>query len=229
MQEGTVMPCDLCRPHTDPDYKQIVEKSLALFAIYTGATLTFFVKDFLFSDKNLQAYHGLTWLTYWGSWCSLAVVALLLRYIVGSAAHLNHTYVAKTEVVGGATVTTAPRSNNLCLLFVDLVFLIVFGILAVLLTRSTGSLADLMLHAIYLVSAGFVWSLFALPRNAGTLVWHGWPKIPLVWLGLDGGQIVWTLFVLCVIPGELTQAVILGVTYLIMLFFDLYFVVRYMS
>jgi hypothetical protein len=223
------MPCNLCQPHQTPDYKQIVEKTLALFGVYTGATLTFFIKDFLFSDKNLQTYHDLTWLTYWGTWGSLAVIALLLRYIVGSAAHLNYTYVAKTSVADGNTATTGPLSKNLCLLFIDLVFLIVFGILAVLLTRSNVSLADLMWHAIYFTMAGFVWSLLALFRPAGTMVWHGWPTIPLVWLGLDGGQIVWTLFVLYVVPGELTQAVVLGVTYLLLLFFDFFFVVRYMS
>lgn len=114
------MPFDPCHPHAMPDYKQIVEKTLALFAVYTGATLSFFFKDFLFSKQNLATYHGLGWLSYWGTWCSLAVVALLLRYIVGSAAHLNYVYVAKTAVTGGNTVTTPPKSDNLCLLFVDL-------------------------------------------------------------------------------------------------------------
>jgi len=217
------MPCDPCHPHETPDYRQIVDRTIALFSVYTGATLSFFVKDFLFSDKNIQTYHGLDWLSYWGTWCSLAVVALLLRYIIGSAAHLNYTYVAKTKVISGNTVTTAPKSANLCQLFIDLLFVIVFGILALLLTRSIGSVDILMRHAIYFIIVGLVWSVLALPRSSTGFL------IPGTWIAIDIAQIAGTVLILHFVPGELRQAVILGVAYLIFLFLDLYFVVRYMS
>ena len=56
-KRGDAMP--VCTPHDRPDLKQIVDRTMALFAVYTGATLSFFVKDFLFSDKNLDKYTGL--------------------------------------------------------------------------------------------------------------------------------------------------------------------------
>jgi hypothetical protein len=216
------MPFDPCHPHATPDYRQIVEKTLALFAIYTGATLSFFFKDFLFSKQNLAAYHGLDWLSYWGTWCSLAVVALLLRYIVGSAAHLNYAYVGKAAISGSNAAPTAAKSNNFCLLFIDLLFLVVFGILALLLTQSTDSVAILMRHAIYFIAVGFVWSVLALPRSTS-------PLIPGTWIAIDIVQIAGTLLVLYFIPGELAQAIVLGLAYLVFLFLDLYFIVRYMS
>lgn len=46
---------DILQPSATPDFKQIVEKTLAVFAVFTGATLTFYVKDFLFSEPNRQA------------------------------------------------------------------------------------------------------------------------------------------------------------------------------
>jgi hypothetical protein len=56
---------NICSPNDNPDLKQIVDRTIALFAVYTGATLSFFVKDFLFSDENLEKYVGLTdWLHY---------------------------------------------------------------------------------------------------------------------------------------------------------------------
>jgi hypothetical protein len=37
-------------PGAEPDFKQIVDKSLVLFGVFTGATLSFYVKDFLLAD-----------------------------------------------------------------------------------------------------------------------------------------------------------------------------------
>jgi hypothetical protein len=51
-EKGEAMP-NICRPHDRPDLKQIVDRTMALFAVYTGATLSFFVKDFLFSDAPI--------------------------------------------------------------------------------------------------------------------------------------------------------------------------------
>jgi len=45
--------------NAEPDFKQIVEKSLALFGVFTGATLSFYVKDFLLMDKDVQGFKEL--------------------------------------------------------------------------------------------------------------------------------------------------------------------------
>jgi len=222
---------NICSPNDNPDLKQIVDRTIALFAVYTGATLSFFVKDFLFSDENLEKYVGLTdWLHYWGFWISLAVVALLLRYIVGSASHLNYVYIAKTtqkinpenKIV---TDTQVLRSTNICWLFVDILFLIAFGILAVLITRATDSVAVVMTHSIYFIVAGMVWSLLALLFRSSQQERF----IAAVWLGVDFGQIVWTLVILATPLDQLSQAVILGISYLLFLWFDLYSLVRWMA
>jgi hypothetical protein len=41
----------LCDWNVKPDFKQIVEKSLALFGVFTGVTLSFYIKDFLFGNN----------------------------------------------------------------------------------------------------------------------------------------------------------------------------------
>jgi hypothetical protein len=77
----------------EPDFKQIVEKSLALFGVFTGATLSFYIGDFLFANKLPPDFTGYP---FWSRACLVAaVIALLLRYIVGSAVHLNLMYVPK--------------------------------------------------------------------------------------------------------------------------------------
>ena len=160
------------------------------------------------------------------------MVALLLRYILGSASHLNHVYIPKAKQLiddENRIVTDPesqiPRSANICWLFVDVLFLIAFGILAVLITRSTDSVRVIMVHCVYFVLAGAIWSLIA--------VWFRTNEqeqlIAAVWFFVDLGQIVWTLIILSLPIGELWQAGILGVTYLLFLWFDLYSLVRWMA
>jgi hypothetical protein len=218
----------VCKPLTEPDFKQIVDKALALFAVYTGATLSFFVKDFLFSDANLKAFHDLgDWLQYWGLYATVAVVALLLRYIIGSAVHLNFTYVPRTTQRvpndGGDIVSTKTyRSTSVCQIFVDLLFLILFGILAVFITRRADNIHVLMWDSVYFVSAGFLWSLLALPRPENRAIGKSWLKV-------DGIQIFLTIAIIFLPIGELGQAIVLGATYLAFLFVDCSYMVKKMS
>src|SRR5947209_11094758 len=83
-------------PYSDaPDFKQIVDKVLAVFAVFTGATFTFFVNDF-FLMRRLPA--GFADFDLWERIYVLAgVIALLLRYIMGSAVHFNAAYVPKSR------------------------------------------------------------------------------------------------------------------------------------
>ena len=207
----------VCKPLTEPDFKQIVDKALALFAVYTGATLSFFVKDFLFSDANLKAFHDLgDWLQYWGLYAAVAVVALLLRYIIGSAVHLNFTYVPRTTQRvpndGGDIVATKTYgSTSVCQIFVDLLFLILFGILAVFITRRADNIHVLMWDSVYFVSAGFLWSLLARVGSRSTA--YIFLTIAITFLPID----------------ELGQAIVLGPTYLVFLFVDCSYMVRKMS
>ena len=74
-------------------------------------------------------------------------MALLLRYIIGSAIHLNHTYGGKP-----------PRSLSVFLLFKDLMFLVLFGMLALYIMEAV-TLEDFIRRVMLFVGAGFAWSI----------------------------------------------------------------------
>jgi hypothetical protein len=200
-----------------PDFKFIVDRTIAVFAVYTGATLTFFVKDFLFSRNNLETIDFCGWATYWGSWVVIAVIALLLRYIVGSAVQLNRAYVPKESLtINGPAIKTVKSydSKSVCWLFFDMLFLIAFGIIAFFLTTGT-TIDGFMWRAICFVAGGFTWSLIAVAFSRGS------PKVAKAWLWIDGIQIVFTLWLLYLDLGDLTKSVILAIFYLLFLFADL--------
>jgi hypothetical protein len=94
-----------------------------------------------------------------------------------------------------------------------------------LITRATDSVAVVMTHSIYFIVAGMVWSLLALLFRSSQQERF----IAAVWLGVDFGQIVWTLVMLATPLDQLSQAVILGISYLLFLWFDLYSLVRWMA
>jgi hypothetical protein len=208
------MKCEAKHPQF---FKQIVEKSLAVFAVFTGATLSFYVKDFLFSEKLPAGFKDFPG---WARVCILAAaVALLLRYILGSAVHLNHVYVPETA--GGD-----PRSKSLCCLFFDIVFLVVFGMLSIFITQAN-DMTDFMLRVVYFIGAGMAWSVAALLRQNQR-------SIAGKWLVVDVIQLVFTLALICrahiacvgtVIDargGDLLVAAILAPVYLIFLYVDFY-------
>ncbi len=216
----------------EPDFTPIVDKAITLFAVYTGATLTFFVKGFLFSEKNFNDFNSLSdWIENWHLYATIAVAALLLRYIIGSAAHLRHTYIPKTikETAEDGTITErkGPYSKDISSLFFDLLYLFVFGLLAIFITISTDNISDLMHASLYLLVAGAVWSVFGLGRPG-----QGW--IARAWLEIDAVQIVLTLgiiFLPDVVPGvtEVFQAVLLSALFLVALFIDIKIVTAMVS
>ncbi|MCC2111549.1 MAG: hypothetical protein KDJ16_05905 [Hyphomicrobiales bacterium] len=216
----------------NPDFGPIVDNAISLFAVYTGATLTFFVKDFLFADDAKRGYSNMPdVIGDWKLYAALAVAALLLRYIVGSAAHLRYTYIAKTtsRIHDGKTIVEERGQvpSGIHYLFIDMMFLIVFGILAMMITINTESPERLMWSMIYLVSAGAVWSVLALARSREE-------AFAIAWLGIDVAQII-TIAVILNLPGwipaagEMTQAVLLCITFLGFLFVDMKIVTEMIS
>jgi hypothetical protein len=158
----------------EPDFKEIVDKSLVLFGVFTGATLSFYVKDFLLADKDLAGFNGFS--VSARACLVAAVIALLLRYIVGSASHLNATYVPKVttshKVIFGTDAAGNPvaevvssehrelASASLRWLFFDIAFLVLFGIVAVFIIQAS-NLEQFMWSASLFVAVGFVWGVFA--------------------------------------------------------------------
>lgn len=211
-----------CEPNEQPDFKLIVDRTVAVFAVYTGATLSFYLKDFLFTKDNLANHAKLwDWAGYWGTWVVFAVVALLLRYIIGSAVHLNRTYVPKeTQEIKTENgkqiivVTKTYRSTSLCWLFFDMVFLIAFGVLAFFITAAN-DINDLMRQAILFMVAGVLWSLVALFFRQ-----HD-EAIATEWLWIDCIQIVLTLVLFFLPLSPLWKAIPLALVYLACSFADL--------
>jgi len=218
--------------NAEPDFKQIVEKSLALFGVFTGATLSFYVKDFLLMDKDVQGFKELP---LWSRACVVAaVIALLLRYIVGSASHLNARYVPKvtTTWLEEAIVKDAQNkdvrlsvlrerktlvSSSLGWLFFDIVMLVAFGVVAVFIIQAP-DLEWLMFFASCFVFAGFAWSVIAFFLRKDDAV------IAQRWMAIDMTQLLITLLLMYLLwigwLGTLQTTAILAAVYVSCLLVD---------
>ena len=124
-----------------PNFEEIVKAITATFAVFTGFTIT----RYLLGDPieiNLSNYG------HWRWWGFFALVTLLLRYIIGSAVQLNQTY-------GGAI----PKSYSTLLLFKDLLFLVVFGMIAVY-TMKAETIHAFIWRSMLFAVTGLAWSVF---------------------------------------------------------------------
>jgi hypothetical protein len=169
----------ICDWSVKPDFKQIVDKSLTLFGVFTGVTLSFYIKDFLFVDKVPP---GFTEFPLWSrALIVIAVTTLLLRYIIGSAVHLNVRYVPAVNDVfrqksedGGMEFAIEERklkSESIGLLFFDVLVLLVFGIFAVAITYAL-DFEELMWRSFYFMMVGVVWGVIAAGMEIAT-----WPSV----------------------------------------------------
>jgi hypothetical protein len=223
-----------CNTTAEPDFKQIVEKSLMLFGVFTGATLSFYIKDFLFAaEKDLPP--GFMNFPMWSKACvAAAAIALLLRYIVGSAAHLNARYVPKVrsalqenivaDALGNTRIQLALTENkeivsrSLWCLFFDIVVLVAFGILAVAIIHAP-DLQQFMLLALCFLLAGFVWGLVAYASRREDA------EIAKRWMVIDIIQAAITGVLLCGLRGDwigsLKTTAILAAIYVFCLLLDL--------
>jgi hypothetical protein len=209
----------ICHRNDTPDYKQIVEKTLALFGVFTGATLSFYVKDFVFGEKIPTGFRDFP---FWGRiLVAVSVMALLLRYIVGSAVHLNATYVPKVTTKIGVAVggfqpvieEKQPTSASMCWLFFDMAVLVGFGMLAVAIIYST-DFGQFLLHSSYYILAGLLWSVVA-------MLWRpGDARIAKSWLAIDLSQFILTWGLIELPCDDLIRAALLASIYLVFLFLD---------
>jgi hypothetical protein len=195
-------------PNADPNYKQIVEKSLALFGVFTGVTLSFYIKDFLIEGKPDYSL-GLPFGTR--ALVACAVIALLLRYIVGSAAHLNATYVGDTQPTTGDKV--ARKSTSLGWLFFDIAMLVVFGVLAASIAYP-GDFDQLLIRSGMFVLAGLLWAGVAFCFRQQDR------PIAIPWLIIDVFQLVATGFLWWVAWSVTVKAALLAIMYVGCLYLD---------
>ena len=125
-----------------PKFTDVVNVILATFTVFTGLALTNFLAPSNGSAIDITAIHGWRW------WAFFTLFALLMRYIIGSALHLNYVYAGEQ-----------PRSGSVLMLFKDLMFLVLFGMLAYYIVEA-GDAAHFMRRAMLFVLAGFAWSIF---------------------------------------------------------------------
>jgi hypothetical protein len=141
------------KPH---DFDRTVTVILATFAAFTGFTINGYLKD---------AIPDIGDLTDWRWWGFFSLVALLLRYIFGSAIHLNSVYVGKTATrpgQGWVQEREASNSQSIPLLFKDLLFLVVFGMLAIYIEQAAAKNNDpdlFIQRSMLFLEGGFLWSI----------------------------------------------------------------------
>ena len=138
----------------------------------------------------------------------IATVALLLRFIIGSAVHLNLCYVVE------------PRSAKPVMLFKDLAFLIIFGLLAVFMIKAGDDVPAFAMRASLFVLIGLIWSgIDALARAGQT----GGEKSLFSgeWILIDFGQLAVISLVLYKIHDAWWQAFLLAAGFVLALYLDM--------
>jgi hypothetical protein len=196
--------CRFFRSKSSLDFEKIVTAVLGTFTVFTGFVFSGYLKDLPLAEGS--GWLGwLAWFGEWRLWALFALMALLLRYIMGSAVHLNFMYVPPKDAKDAAGRPRPSRSQSVVLLFKDLGFLVLFGVVAMSIASAVSHgpdqgpeelwwrLQDLtsaashdatdaakldtfMYHAMLFVLAGFSWSVADCVLRR--VVWVGWLKRP---------------------------------------------------
>jgi hypothetical protein len=160
----------------------------------------------------------------WRFWAFIALASLLLRYIIGSSVHLNYVYVKKVTV--GAL--QRPRSCSVLLLFKDVCFLVIFGMIAVHTAKAT-TFNDFVNGTLGFVFAGFVWSVL---DDVVRSIWKTYDPLEApgqfvsLWILLDVALFALVFLINWLMGHELTRAMVIAGLYLLFLFFDFLAIVR---
>jgi hypothetical protein len=173
------------------DFMQPVAVVLQTFAVLVGISLT----DFFDESKN-KLPEGLQ------PWAFVAVVALLLRYIIGSAVHLNSTYGERTDDAGHKM---GPLRQSRLFFLKDLAFLVAFGYVAIQMVHAHSrdyAFPHFMREAAWFVGLGLVWSIIDIILRSllgERLRFKDDDKVSRLsfyWAALDAGQLFLTLIFL---------------------------------
>jgi hypothetical protein len=170
--------------HSQKAFEDTVKTILTTFGVFTGFAIKSAIDGINFPvSPSWSAF--LDVLNDFHLFICIATVALLLRFIIGSAVHVNLCYVVE------------PRSVKPVMLFKDLAFLIVFGLLAIFMIKTT-NVAGFATRAFLFISVGLLWSLVDAVVRAGqtskgekTLFSGRWILIDIVQLGLIWSVLHW--------------------------------------
>ena len=193
-------------------FEDSVKAILTTFGVFTGFVIKAAIDGIKFKPSS-------SWLDSWGTFLDLllnphlyiclATVALLLRFILGSAVHLNLCYVEE------------PRSRMPVMLFKDLAFLIVFGVIAVFMIDARDNVAAFAARAGVFVLVGLLWSVVDLVARSGQVNVGERSLFSREWTIIDLCQLGAILFVLIEVTSDLVGAIILAVGFSIALYLDM--------
>jgi hypothetical protein len=196
-----------------PGFENVVKVVISTFAVFVGFTLTTYLNKPEVEDWR-----------HWRFYAFIALTTLLLRYIIGSAVHLNHVYVQKITVRG----VTRQRSRSAVLLFKDICSLVVFGVIAVHTAKAT-KLDDFVSGTLWFVAAGFAWSCVDVAIRGLWSTWDSYESpgdFVSLWIILDVALFVIVLTVNHNMGHELTRAQVIAGLYFLFLFFDFLAIIR---
>ncbi len=244
------------RTHHQPDFEKAVAVVLTTFTVFTGFTTgkaieTVAERIRLPDGRSNWSFFAAVchfFDSIWSTvefWALISLLSLLLRFLIGSAIHLNDTYVKR---VGSPTPPPADlparfkHSESTPLLFKDLLFLVIFGLvilsiartvnppkLAGMVTRPQFDFAGFTFGAEIFLLCGLAWALIDLPCR----LWAGhragadhrgreWPggSSYILWPLLDTSQFLATIGISCLSVALIWQMRWLALAYVVFLVFD---------
>jgi len=238
-----------------PDFEKSVGVILAIFTVFTGFTIGKAVEAVAehislptaTPRSSFFAALGRFFDSAWSTvefWALIALLSLLLRYLIGSAIHLNDTYVKRVGTPAPPPTPLPARfqtSKSTILLFKDLVFLVIFGIVILtiartvnppmlpgMVTRPEFDFAGFTFGSEIFLLCGFMWVVIDIPCRlvAGKLAQadrqREWPGASayILWPTLDVSQFAITLWISCWSLSLIWQMRWLAFAYVAFLFAD---------
>jgi hypothetical protein len=196
--------------HSKKAFEDTVRTILTTFGVFTGFAIKSAIDGINFpASPSWWAF--LNTLDDFHLFVCIATVALLLRFIIGSAVHLNLCYVVE------------PRSKKPVMLFKDLAFLVVFGLCAVYMIKA-GDVPTFAKRASLFILVGLIWSALDLlvrarQTEAGEKTLFSW-----YWIGIDVVQLGLIWLVLWAMHDAWWQSVFLATGFALALYGDMWIV-----
>jgi hypothetical protein len=196
---------------SDNAFDNAVRAILTTFGVFTGFAIktAFDITRIKLPDVSPSWFGFLKLLCDVNVFTGIAVIALLLRFILGSAVHLNLVYASH------------PRDKRFVMLFKDLGFLVVFGLFAVLMIEAQ-SVAEFGIRASWFIAVGTIWSLVDLAIRKSRFAGPAKTSFSGSWMGIDAAQLVLILGVSCLGDHDLARSIILAVGFTLALLGDMW-------
>ena len=140
-------------------FERAVQVVSSTFTVFTGFALSQAITS-AFKITDIQNFADFQKLGDWHWGALIALIALLLRFIIGSTVHLNRTYVLPAPTVPPGDPVQG-ISQSVPMLLKDLAFLVLFGIAALLMTSGIArpdGLRELLIGGVVYLSLAIIWS-----------------------------------------------------------------------